>query len=85
LQAHLEKVKLLHQKDIEAEYGEVYLSDALSRKYPGAVKDWCWQYVFPAVRLSLDLRVAKYAVIILTQHPSESHPFRIAVQKSKYC
>ena len=36
--------------------GEVWLPDALSRKYPGAGRELAWQYVFPATRLSFDPR-----------------------------
>ena len=36
--------------------GEVHMPDALGRKYSDAGKEWAWQYVFPAARLSLDPR-----------------------------
>ena len=56
LARHLERVKLLHQQDLAAGYGEVYLPYALASKYPGAPREWGWQYVFPAARLSRDPR-----------------------------
>lgn len=56
LKHHLEKVRLLHQDDLRAGYGEVYLPYALARKYPNAPKDWGWQYVFPAPHRSIDPR-----------------------------
>ncbi|MBU1691370.1 MAG: integron integrase [Gammaproteobacteria bacterium] len=56
LQAHLEQVRALHQQDLEAGYGEVYLPYALDRKYPNAGREWGWQYVFPSSRLSVDPR-----------------------------
>jgi integron integrase len=59
LQAHLKKVKALHEKDLSGGYGEVYLPDALARKYPKAEKEWGWQYVFPSSRLSVDPRSGK--------------------------
>jgi integron integrase len=34
LERHLKKVKLLHEEDLEAGYGEVHLPYALARKYP---------------------------------------------------
>jgi integrase len=34
----------------------VWLPDALARKYAGAEKEFAWQYVFPAARLSVDPR-----------------------------
>jgi len=56
LRAHLERVKALHEKDLAAGYGKVYLPDAIARKYPKAGKEWGWQYVFPSSRLSVDPR-----------------------------
>jgi integron integrase len=56
LQEHLKRVKLLHEQDLAAGYGHVYLPYALDRKYPNAAKEWGWQYVFPSDRLSTDPR-----------------------------
>jgi integron integrase len=56
LQAHLGRVKELHQQDLARDGGAVYLPTALHRKYPKAAREWAWQYVFPAARLSLDPR-----------------------------
>ncbi len=56
LQAHLERVRQLHQRDLVDGYGAVYLPYALERKYPNAAREWGWQYIFPASRLSADPR-----------------------------
>lgn len=56
LQDHLRVVKRTHDQDLARGYGAVYLPDALARKYPNAHKEWIWQYVFPASRLSVDPR-----------------------------
>jgi integron integrase len=56
LQEHLKRVKLLHEQDLAAGYGQVYLPYALDRKYPNACREWGWQYVFPSDRLSTDTR-----------------------------
>jgi integron integrase len=56
LQAHLAKVKLLHEEDLGRGFGEVWLPDALAVKYPNAAKSWGWQYVFPAGTFSVDPR-----------------------------
>ena len=56
LQQHLEGVKRLHTRDLEEGFGNVYLPDALERKYPSASCDWVWQYVFPAATRSRDPR-----------------------------
>jgi len=50
---------LEHEKDIEQGNGEVYLPDALARKYPNAPKELGWQYVFSSTRLSVDPRSGK--------------------------
>jgi integron integrase len=56
LRQHLIKVQVQHGQDLEEGFGVVYLPDALARKYPKAAREWCWQYVFPSPRLSLDPR-----------------------------
>ena len=56
LSKHLDRVKALHEMDIREGFGQVYLPFALARKYPQAARQWCWQYVFPAKKRSLDPR-----------------------------
>jgi integron integrase len=56
LQAHLQTVRQLHHQDLDRGDGSVYLPFALERKYPHAERQWIWQYVFPAERLSQDPR-----------------------------
>jgi integron integrase len=56
LKAHLEKVKALHERDLAAGFGEVFLPDALAVKYPSAPKAWGWQFVFPSPVRSIDPR-----------------------------
>jgi integron integrase len=56
LREHLQQVKQLHTNDLARDYGDVYLPYALARKYPNAGREWGWQYVFPANRLSTDPR-----------------------------
>jgi len=56
LKNHLQRVKLIHDEDLKAGYGSVYLPHALSRKYPNADKQWGWQYVFPSRNISTDPR-----------------------------
>lgn len=56
LQAHLDKVKALHEKDLQAGFGEVWLPDALTEKYKSAARSWGWQWVFPSALRSVDPR-----------------------------
>ncbi|MBK8575898.1 MAG: integron integrase [Elusimicrobia bacterium] len=59
LRVHLEAVKKLHDVDLAKGHGDVFLPEALERKYPNAGKEWRWQYVFPSDRLSVDPRSGK--------------------------
>ena len=56
LRRQLERVKALHEMDVREGCGRVYLPHALARKYTNADREWCWQYVFPASRRSVDPR-----------------------------
>ncbi len=56
LRAQLGVTRALHRRDLGEGFGEVYLPFALARKYPTAAKEWMWQYVFPAERVSRDPR-----------------------------
>ena len=54
LQAHLHRVRDLHQKDLAAGFGDVWLPGALRVKWPKAGREWAWQWVFPSSELSID-------------------------------
>lgn len=56
LRKQLAKAKALHDRELKEGGGEVYLPHALDRKYPNATREWKWQYIFPAARLSVDPR-----------------------------
>jgi site-specific recombinase XerD len=56
LKEHLVHVQRIHQEDLRAGFGAVYLPGGLERKYPGAAREWRWQYVFPARAVSKDPR-----------------------------
>jgi len=56
MQSRLDEVKSLHDEDLAQGYGEVYLPDALARKYPHASREFRWQYVFPSKKRSVDPR-----------------------------
>lgn len=50
LEEQLARVKAIYRKDLEAGFGRVVLPEALDRKYPGADREWAWQWVFPQER-----------------------------------
>jgi integron integrase len=43
-----------HVADLKRGFGTVYLPYALERKYRNAARDFIWQYLFPAEKLSVD-------------------------------
>jgi integron integrase len=59
LQKQLEVAMQQHQADLALGFGEVFLPHALARKYPSAAREWRWQYLFPASRLSVDPRTGQ--------------------------
>src|SRR5712691_178104 len=73
LQQHLQAVKQLHEADLQAGAGHVYLPYALERKYPNAQREWIWQYVFPATKLSQDPRTG-----VIRRH----HAHRLVLQRA---
>ena len=77
LQAHLQHVKTVHQRDLDGGYGAVYLPIALEEEYPDGHREWCWQYVFPAAKLSTDPRSG----VRRRHHLGESGPQK-AVRKA---
>jgi integron integrase len=57
LKAHLHEVRKVHEQDEAAGIGGVWLPRALALKYPGATREWAWQWVFPSDQLSIDARI----------------------------
>jgi len=56
LKIQVEKVKEIHQRDLEDGYGSVYIPYALERKFPKAKYETKWQYIFPMNKISKDPR-----------------------------
>jgi len=56
IDTHIEEVRRLHNADLTAGFGDAYMPHALARKYPSAVKEFGWQFLFPASRISEDPR-----------------------------
>ncbi|MES9925250.1 MAG: integron integrase [Candidatus Thiodiazotropha endolucinida] len=66
-------VKQIHDTDVAAGYGSVFIPEALARKYPNASYELGWQYLFPASRISQDPRSG-----IVRRH----HIHQTVIQKS---
>ena len=73
---HLERVRRLHEKDLAQGFGAVYLPEALGRKFPGAAKEWKWQFVFPSSERSVD----PYSGGIRRYHTHESTVSRVITE-----
>ena len=56
LQRHLDQRRALFEDDKRIGKTDVFLPDALARKYPNAATEWCWQYIFPSGSYSVDPR-----------------------------
>jgi len=56
LKKQVDKVRLLHQKDLKAGFGRAILPKALHAKYPNEHTELRWQYVFPSTRKAMDPR-----------------------------
>jgi len=54
IENQMQKARVLHNQDLAAGHGAVYLPYALERKYPNAAREWSWQYLFPARDVSTD-------------------------------
>lgn len=56
LRREIERARLLHETDLAAGFGAVWLPHALARKYPNAPRELGWQYAFPSAQRSRDPR-----------------------------
>jgi integrase len=59
LKIQVQKVKEIHNKDLEDGFGSVYIPHALERKFKNIEYDTKWQYVFPMDKISIDPRSGK--------------------------
>jgi integrase len=84
LQRQIEKTRILHEEDLAAGFGTVFLPTALGRKYPRAAREWAWQYVFPSSRLSFDPRGrgAEVPPTLKRRHHVDENVLQVAVKKA---
>lgn len=77
LKQHLIKVQALHDEDLAAGFGEVYMPMALDKKYPNGGREWAWQYVFPSIKRSIDPLTNK-----IRRHHADEKTVQRAVKKA---
>lgn len=55
----IERCRQHHKHDLEMGAGEVFLPDALAKKYPNESRKFGWQWLFPSSRICKDPRSGK--------------------------
>lgn len=73
----ISRVRVLHGQDLRTGFGHTYLPFALERKYPHAAREFGWQYLFPADRISVDPRSGKQR-----RHHTSEDGLQRAVQRA---
>jgi len=77
LRAQLERVRVIHARDLERGFLGVSLPDALARKFPGAPRELAWQYVFPSRAWARDPRSGR-----LLRHHAYPDSFSRALKRA---
>jgi integron integrase len=77
LRTQLDLVRTLHAEDLAKGYGDVRLPEAYVRKHPAAARQFGWQFVFPASRITADPRTG-----LLHRHHLSPSAVQKAVQKA---
>ena len=77
LTRQIEKVKRIHDKELQAGLGSVFMPGALARKYPNAEKELRWQYLFPSSRPAQDPRTG-----VMRRHHIHQTVIQKAVRKA---
>jgi integron integrase len=82
LREHVRGVWEQHQRDLARGFGAAPLPEAFDRKSPGASRDFCWQFVFPAASLCIDPRT-KQRVRWHLHESAVARAYREAVLRSR--
>ena len=82
LKQQIEKTEFQHKMDLLDGFGAVYLPFALERKYANASKEFRWQYLFPALKRSVDPRSGIIRRHHITQNPVQ-RMVRTAIRNAK--
>lgn len=81
LQAQLDRARALHQRDLADGFGEVWLPDALTAKYPRTPVAWGWQWVFPSTARSADPRTG----VVRRHHVNEASVQKAVAGAARRC
>ena len=84
IKEHLEKVKVLHDKDLDEGYAGAFMFDLIEKKYKNCAREFVWQWFFPAKTLTFVPETSEYR----RYHLHERHvqkAIKRAVNKAKIC
>lgn len=82
IKQQLALVEVLHDRDLDKGFGEVYMPYALAKKFPTQSRGYGWQYLFPASRLTVDPRSRKMMRHHITDRMVQLHVTK-AIRKAK--
>ncbi len=84
IKEHLEKVKALHDKDLDEGYAGAFMFDLIEKKYKNCAREFVWQWFFPAKILTFITDTSEFR----RYHLHERHvqkAIKRAVNKAKLC
>jgi len=84
IKEHLEKVKALHDKDLDEGYAGAFMFDLIEKKYKNCAREFVWQWFFPAKILTFVPDTSEFR----RYHLHERHvqkAIKRAVNKAKIC
>jgi len=84
IKEHLEKVKALHDKDLDEGYAGAFMFDLTEKKYKNCAREFVWQWFFPAKILTFVPDTSEFR----RYHLHERHvqkAIKRAVNKAKIC
>ena len=84
IKEHLEKVKALHDQDLDQGYAGAFMFDLIEKKYKNSARELVWQWFFPAKILTFVPETSEYR----RYHLHERHvqkAIKRAVNKAKLC
>jgi len=82
IEEHLEKVKALHDKDLDEGYAGAFMFDLIEKRYKNCAMEFVWQWFFPAKTLTFVPESSEYR----RYHLHERHvqkAIKRAVNKTK--
>jgi hypothetical protein len=84
IEVHMEKIKKLHDKDLDEGYAGAFMFDLIEKKYKNCAMEFVWQWFFPAKILTFVPETSEYR----RYHLHERHvqkAIKRAVNKAKIC